>query len=1336
MRRLVALGALGALVCAGGLALLQSDLFAQRLRTLVIERGSQALGEDLHVQAVDLRLWPLTLVLTGVQVHSRDPLRPGQEILRVDALRVAGIRLRGLRTVHLDRVQLEQPVLRLRVGNGELRDFPGLRRAGGGGEPRFEVFLSALELADGSVSLSVDRPDLSLRMDGIQVRFASSAADESAATLEVADARVRIGGVEEQVVVESGTLVRRGDRLALERYRFVGQSADLTLDGELELSPTDASGAIVGNLRYDLDAVSSVELGEFSSRNPDVAPMEGRIDLHAVVRGTDGDVVVDGDLELTGGRVGKHVIGDADARVRYHDRLVEVERLWSGFGGGEITGSGAAVLGDVVTLSASLDLQQLQFAEVFEDLGMPPPWVMLEIDGHVEMEGTLDGGPRLIADVDLPCRDLRVYGGSWRERQGTEPVLALDGGTVEGTVHVLSDRTLLRDARVRTGASDLDLDVDFVYHKPLILDMRIDGRTLSLDEMQTISGVPFAGRGPATVHIHGLSKDLTIEGHAEVADFGMYGYALGRAAADVHWRARQDLVFSNVHAERGETAYVGDARLMFGKPFRFRAALDFDDGRVEDVVGIFTDVIDARGRFDGHIEVEGPVRELNGEAWVRGRDVWLLSERFTAVDTQVTLRDGRFTFRNAYLRKGRGGIYGRGYLDTHGPIDMELFTYAMDLDQVDLVRGWDLPLSADLDADVHLWGTVRKPYLHGQLSLSGSRYARASLGDSRADVTLREGVLRMEGSLLGRPSNRVSGRLDLGGSGDYDVDVALTALPLHLLFSPRTLARMPTHLHVDGTLAGQGRVGEGGWHEAALEISRFDLDRGETRLDNDGPIQLSLDGGRLRVERLRLVGERSDLSARGTVGPGGAVDLHAGGQLNLSLIDLLVPALGASEARRTDVTFDWTGERPAASLTASVAVEGGSVRTIHFPHPLEIDRARLELTDDRVRVESFEGMLGGGAIEGIVGSEIELVDGKPYTYDVHTRCVDCTVRYPSSLPWSRGTADLRLRGTVPMVVLEGDIVVDEMVYRDDFNWQSSIFSASGPSWERGGNVVAEDEEPGGVYFGLDLRIRGQGGFGLSNNLGQAQASGELRVIGDSRRVGLEGGLRTDGGQVWFRGHDFDLTEGTFTFPEPYALDPHFHLVIETEATTRDERYAIQYVIDGHLADVGGMQISGSSDPYLSEADINALLLFGVTADGLQGLGAGGDMAALVAQGANIGFGALMEQVREARGELGGDATRSALPDRVDLVPDYSTTGQLAGFSVVVGKDLIPNRLSGQASVGLQGNSYGLLLDWRVARNLHMVPSWYRRSQNTLGTLSPLGDVGDFSVDMRWVLEAD
>jgi len=207
----------------------------------------------------------------------------------------------------------------------------------------------------------------------------------------------------------------------------------------------------------------------------------------------------------------------------------------------------------------------------------------------------------------------------------------------------------------------------------------------------------------------------------------------------------------------------------------------------------------------------------------------------------------------------------------------------------------------------------------------------------------------------------------------------------------------------------------------------------------------------------------------------------------------------------------------------------------------------------------------------------------------------------------------------------------------------------------------------------------------------------------------------------------------FTFPDPYALDPHLHLVLDSDVATREQRYSIHYVIDGLLSEMGNLHVVGSADPHLSEADINALLLFGVTADELQGLAGGSDMAALAAQGLNIVSGYLMEQVREAGGTPEQGA--SALPDRIELVPDYSSSSSVSEFRLVVGKDLIRNRLSGEFYWNFR-QDFGFALDWRVGRNLYLVPSWFRGSERSLGALTPFGDLGNVSLDMRWVLEGD
>ncbi len=1335
LRRLALLAAATATLVAVGAAYLSSDAFARRVRHTLIERGSEALGEDLHIHHLDISLWPLDLDLRGIEVRSRDPLRPGQEILAIERVSVEGIRIGGLRHVDVARLRIERPVLRLRVGNGELRDFPGLRRGGGeGGEGSTPLFLQQLEISDGTVSVSVDRPDLSVQFTGIHTTLTSSSEQAAEAMAEVEDVRLRVGQVEERISLQSGRIVREGDQLAVEGYRLVSRAGSLAIDGELVLSPKDDSGAIVGTLGYDLDAVVDVDLGVLSSGNDALTTMAGEVDLHARTQGVDGDPQVDGHLELADGRFGPHVFGDADVRLRYRDRGLDLVRLWMGYAGGEITGAGRVSFGEHTTLFADLQFDEVQLAEVFENNTLPDPWVMLIIDGSARVDGDFRDGVRLLVDVDFPCRDLRVHDSSWHDRPFNRLVMGLDHGRITGQVEVLPDRTLLREMRVVTERSDLALEVDFIYHKPLIMDMRIDARALAMQDVYRIAGVTFSGRGPAQVRMHGLTKDLQLEGHADLHDFELIGYPLGRVEADIFWRARQDLVFEDVVATLDETRATGAGRVMF-KPSRIQGSLDFDDGRIEDVVGIFSDRLEVTGGFDGHIDVIGPVRELDGSAWVRGRQVDLLGEAFTSVQASTSIQDGRFTFPDVWLRKGRGGIYGRGYLDTHGPLDVELFTYAMDLAQVDALQRLSLPLAAQLEGDIHLWGDLRDPLLHGSLHLSQTRYGRAGLDDSDVTVTLRGGELKAFGNLVGGPANRLEGTLDLAGRGAYAFRFDWHALPLHLLLSARTLARSPVTLFADGHIGGDGHLEGEADHDIELELSRLELVRGEDELSNAGPIKLRIDRDRLVVDQLRLTGPGSNLWAEGSVGPGPAVAIRAAGDLALALVDIFVPALGRCEAERSHVRLEAVGVRPGVQLDAEVVVERGFVRTVHFPHALEVDRGRFSLRDGVIRADEFTGRLGGGDLVGLEGSTIELLDRRPHRYDVNAKCVDCTVRYPSMLPWARGTADLHLTGTVPMVGLWGDVAVQDMIYREDFNWQSSILTTGS---RRTSSADSADEEPEaggkgkGVFFGIDLEVHTEQGFGISNNLGQASAGGTLRVIGDSRRVGVDGEIATTGGRVWFRGHDFDLTAGTFTFPDPWAIDPHFRLELDTEVATREQRYSIHYHIEGNLSNVGAMQIRGSSSPLLSEADINALLLFGVTTDDLEGLGSGSDVAALAAQGGNIMMGYLMEQVREAGGS--GEQL-SALPDRIELVPDYSSTTAVTEFRLQVGKELVRDRLTGQLYWTLMSDDFGLGMDWRVGRNLYLIPAWNRRSDD-LGTYNLIGDFGDASLDMRWVIEGD
>jgi len=1331
LRRLGLLAGLTFGCLAGLLLLVHSDFFAQRVRLLLIDQGSAFLGENLHIQGLELSFRPLSVEATGIQVHSRDPLRPGQEILRVDRLALEGLRMEGPGRFELANIDIDDPVLRLRVADGELRDFPGLQKRPRGRKSR--LFIQQLAVTNGEVSVSIEGFDTSVRFSGIGADMSTSGESAAEVDVRIEDIGVRVGQVEKSLVLQSGRVVREDNLVRLEGYRFVSDAGTVAVDGELTLSPVDEQGAIIGNVGYDIDAVATVDLGQFTEGTAAIKPMRGRVDVHTVVQGIDEDIRVHGRAELEKGRFGKMDLGDADARFEYYAGIVRLDRIWAGYGGGEITGWGSVNLEDPVSVAADLKLQKLQLAQIMEAVNQPPPWVMLTISGTARVAGTIKGGLKLAVDTELPVEELLVYGQSYHERALHEPFMRVSGGIVAGHLDVLGDKTVLSDITVTTAHSRLNLDAEFIYAKPLILDLHIHpSSVLEMEDIDHIAGLPFRGRGPTRVHIYGPTKDLQIDGHTDLTDFEMMGYSLGRVDTDIFWHAREDLVFADLVANLGETVYTGEGRLMFGKPMTMDWAFRFDDARMEDMIGILAPDLAVAGLFDGHIHVNGPWKELDGTAKVHARGVSLLGEQFSSADLDFTARRGRFTLTDAYFRKGRGGIYGRGYIDSHGPMNFELMSYAMDLDQVTLMQNTQLPLEGKLAAKVHLWGTVKRPLVHGTIGLTETQYRRATLGDSTVKVMLRDsGLLVLNGTLLGRPSNALWAKVDTHKGGAYEFTVDWSNVPLHLLLSPRTLAAGPVRLVSDGHMEGNGHLEGTPDHDILMEDIRIELEREEQRLANSSPIRLRVDGDHLIIEDFSLTGPRSDLTVEGTVGPGKRIHLTAQGELDIGLVDIFVPDMGRCEAERTELFLNVTGDRTGPNVTAWLELEQGSVRSIHFPHPLQVDDARFMLRDNKVLVERFAGMLGGGAIEGFVDSSIQFAGGRPHSYDVHATCVDCWLKYPSFLPRARGTADLDLTGTVPNVELSGTVDVEEMTYRDDFNWQSSIIRP-GSRYKRSGGD-GEEEQGKGLNLGLDITVRSEGGFGISNNLGQADAEGEVRVFGNTERVGLDGSLRAvSGGRIWFKGHEFDLISGIFDFPDEWSLDPRFTLGLNTDVSTAKQRYAITYEIEGFLSDPGAMTIFGSSNPSLSEADINALLLFGVTMDELQGFGGGADMMALATQAGNIGLGYLMEQVRESSGERTGE--RDWVPDRLEVVPDYTSSGNYSGMRLMIGKELVPNRLTGSLSFNpLDMRNIGLQLDWRVGRNLHLIPSWYQRPENTLGAL---GEIGDTSLDMRWVIEGD
>src|SRR5262249_32212895 len=68
-------------------------------------------------------------------------------------------------------------------------------------------------------------------------------------------------------------------------------------------------------------------------------------------------------------------------------------------------------------------------------------------------------------------------------------------------------------------------------------------------------------------------------------------------------------------------------------------------------------------------------------------------------------------------------------------------------------------------------------------------------------------------------------------------------------------------------------------------VSRLEAGIGNVKVQNDGPVRLSLDREIVRAEQFHLLGQDTDFFVQGSVGVGGehALDIHTRGRVNLKL---------------------------------------------------------------------------------------------------------------------------------------------------------------------------------------------------------------------------------------------------------------------------------------------------------------------------------------------------------------------------------------------------------------------------------------------------------------------
>lgn len=264
-------------------------------------------------------------------------------------------------------------------------------------------------------------------------------------------------------------------------------------------------------------------------------------------------------------------------------------------------------------------------------------------------------------------------------------------------------------------------------------------------------------------------------------------------------------------------------------------------------------------------------------------------------------------------------------------------------------------------------------------------------------------------------------------------------------------------------------------------------------------------------------------------------------------------------------------------ITGRSSLKEASATYSDFPVGLSHVSGDLVFDRNRMLFDRITAQAGGGQL--ILNGAVNYGEG-PLRYELNASTTLVRIRYPAGMSWLASGA-LQLSGTSTAAILSGKIQIQRLLFAEGVDVASLFASAS----ETSATPVSSST----LMQNLTFDIEGQTTPGARIEWGGAQleVDGNLRLRGTWDRPVLLGHIHLLGGEMAFRGNNYQLTRGDVNFANPFRLDP----VLNVEATSTIGSYQVTINFSGPAS---RLALSYRSDPPLPDSDIIALLAIGST----------------------------------------------------------------------------------------------------------------------------------------------
>jgi len=731
--------------------------------------------------------------------------------------------------------------------------------------------------------------------------------------------------------------------------------------------------------------------------------------------------------------------------------------------------------------------------------------------------------------------------------------------------------------------------------------VRFSVTTTDLNEWRPFLGalthgnqIPVNLRGQASFSgtASGRLSDVMLAGSLRAEDFNLLAPATSRAPERwVHWDnlatflqvSNHEIAARNGLLQHGEASIRFDASAQLQKgqfldqsPFTIH--LDMRNADFGEAMALAGYNYPVSGTGDVRVRASGTRANPHGEGHVELTHVGAYGQKADRFSSDLRFVQDEVELNNIRMAYGQAQVTGGGtYNLSSGSLRFNLSGRDFELSQMAALQGQRTSVEGRLDFAAQGAGTRDEPVIQARVHVRDLTFDHERAGDFLIDAETHGHDLHLTGrSQFGQADLQVDGDVHLTGDWPADLNLKFTRLDIDAALRAYLQGKVTGHSATGGTLQIKGPLRHPGDLSLTGSLNDLHVDVENIKLDNSGPVKFSVADHVLRLEQFHLVGERTDLTAVGTVQLTGdrALQMQAQGRMNLRLIESFNRDFTSSGVVTAKVDVSGTVAQPLVQGRMEIA--RGSIAYIDLPSALSDINGSIVFNQSRAQIESLTAHTGGGSVA--LTGYATITNGQMH-FDLGVQGQDVRLRYPPGVS-STANVDLHYVGTPAASTLSGDVTVTKLSLTPGFDFGAYL--------QRSAQAGALPQtNPLLNRIRLDLHIVTTPELQMQTASLRLSGDADLRLRGTAGKPVLLGRADILEGEVYFNGTKYHLERGDVSFLNPSGIKP----VVDLQATTRVRDYDITLRVSG---EPDKLNVTYRSEPPLPSADIVALLALGRT----------------------------------------------------------------------------------------------------------------------------------------------